>query len=135
MKNCGKNCAICPYVNQAKSVKATSSTYVHEVENAVNCTSCNIIYCITCLQCKAQYIGESEKSLATRFGQHKGYVRNKKFDQATGAHFNQRGHCITDMQVMIIEKIHSTDGAYRKEREKMYINLFNTGYRGINKQI
>ena len=78
MKNCGKNCAICPYVSQTKSVKATSSAYVHDIENAVNCTSCNIIYCITCLQCKAQYIGESEKSLATRFGQHKGYVRNKK---------------------------------------------------------
>ena len=130
-----ENTVICPYVDQTRTVKATHSNYVHEIENTVNCTSSNIIYCITCLQCNAQYIGESEKSLAVRFGQHKGYVRNKKLDQATGFHFNQRGHDVADMQVLIIEKIHSTDGAFRKEREKMYINLFNTSYRGINKQL
>ena len=135
MKRCSKNCAICPYVDQTRTVKATHSNYIPEIENTVNCTSSNIIYCITCLHCNAQYIGESEKSLAVRFGQHKGYVRNKKLDQATGFHFNQRGHDIADMQVLIIEKIHSTDGAFRKEREKMYINLFNTSYRGINKQL
>ena len=72
--------------------------------------------------------------MAVQFRQHKGYVRNKKLDQATGFHFNQRGHDIADMQVLIIEKKHSTDGAFSKEREKMYINLFNTSYRGINKQ-
>ena len=100
-------------------------------------TECSFIYidCIPCLHCNAQYIGESEKSLAIRFGQHKGYVRNKNFEQATGSHFNQRGHCMSDMQVLILEKIHSTDGAYRKEREKMYINLFNTSYKGMNKQM
>jgi hypothetical protein len=135
MKTCGKNCAICPYVDQSKIVKSTNSKYTHNIEKAVNCTTCNIIYCITCLHCNAQYIGESEKSLAIRFGQHKGYVRNKFFEQATGSHFNQRGHCMSDMQVLILEKIHSTDGAYRKEREKMYINLFNTSYRGMNKQM
>ena len=41
---------------------------------------------------------------------------------------------MSDMQVAIIEKIHSTDPVYRKEREKMYINLFNTGYGGMNKK-
>ena len=81
-----------------------------------------------------QYIGESEKSLGTRFGQHKGYVRNREYDKATGSHFNQRGHCMSDMQVAIIEKIKSNDPVYRKEREKMYINLFNTGYGGMNKK-
>ena len=55
-------------------------------------------------------------------------------DQATGAHFNLKGHCISDEEVVILEKIHSTDEAYRKEREKMYINAFNTGYKGINRQ-
>ena len=104
MKTCGKNCAICPYVDQSKIVKSTNSKYTHNIEKAVNCTTCNIIYCITCLHCNAQYIGESEKSLAIRFGQHKEYVRNKNFEQATGSNFNQRGHCMADMQVLILEK-------------------------------
>ena len=81
-----------------------------------------------------QYIGESEKSLAIRFGQHKGYVRNRNFEQATGAHFNLKGHIMADMQVTILEKIHSPDPNFRKEREKMYIALFNTGYKGMNRK-
>ena len=81
-----------------------------------------------------QYIGESEHTLAVRFGQHKGYVRRREFDKATRSHFNQRGHCLSDMQVAVVEKIYSSDPVYRKEREKMYINLFNTGYGGINKK-
>ena len=80
-----------------------------------------------------QYIGETGNSLATRFGQHKGYVRNRMLEQATGAHFNLRGHCVSDMSVVILEKIRSTDKAFRKEREKKLINKFNTGYRGLNK--
>ena len=134
MKQCTKNCAICPYVDQTATVKASSSNYTHDIETAVTCQSCNIIYCISCLHCGMQYIGETGKSLATRFGQHKGYVRNRMLDQATGAHFNLRGHCVSDMQVIILEKIRSPDEAFRKEREKMFINLFNTGYRGLNKQ-
>ena len=55
-------------------------------------------------------------------------------EQATGSHLNSKGHCIIDMQVVILEKIRSPDEAYRKEREKMFINIFNTGYRGLNKQ-
>ena len=46
-----------------------------------------------------QYIGESEKSLATRFGQHKRYVKNWKFDKATDAHF--KGYCLSDMQITL----------------------------------
>ena len=79
------------------------------------------------------YIGESGLSLATRFGQHKGYVRNRELDKSTGYHVNQRGHCLSDMQVAILEKIHQPDPVYRKEREKMYIK-FNTGYEGMNKK-
>ena len=125
MKNCGKNCAICPYVDQSKLIKASISDYTHDIESAVTCQSCNIIYCITCLHCNAQYIGESEKSLAVRFGQHKGYVRNRKFYQATGAHFNQRGHTISDMQVLVIEK-YMLLMVPSEKNEKNYILIYST---------
>ena len=64
-----------------------------------------------------QYIGETGKLLATRFGQHKGYVRNRMLDQATGYHFNSKGHNISDMEVVILEKINSVDEAFQKERD------------------
>ena len=104
MKKCGKNCAICPYIDQTRTIKASNSNFTHDIETAVNCSSCNIIYCITCLHCNMQYIGESGQSLALKFGQHKGYVRNRKLEQASRSHFNQKGHCMSDMQVLILRK-------------------------------
>ena len=38
--------------------------------------------------------------------------------KATGYHFNQAGHSISDMTVTIIEKVHNKDELFRKEREK-----------------
>ena len=80
-----------------------------------------------------QYIGESEHTLAVRFGQHKGYLRRREFHKGTGSHFNQRGHCLSDMQVAVVEKIHSPNPVYRKEREKYLIRKFNSYYSGLNR--
>ena len=37
------------------------------------------------------------------------------------------------MQVTIVEKIFNTDGRYRRTREKMYIEDFNSKYKGLNR--
>ena len=44
----------------------------------------------------------------------------------TGAHFNEKGLKISDMQITIIEKNFNSDPHFRKQREKMYISKFNT---------
>ena len=79
------------------------------------------------------YIGESERKLRDRFIEHKGYVNNKITSKSTGAHFNLKGHSSSDMEIMIIEKIFNNDPQFRKQREKMFIQKFNTRYRGLNK--
>ena len=56
----------------------------------------------------------------------------KYLNKATGRHFDQPGHRISDMQVTIIEKVHNSDINFRKNREKMYIQKFNTKYKGLN---
>ena len=38
------------------------------------------------------------------------------------------------MKVRIIEKIKKEDKCYREERERYFISLFNTFYRGMNKK-
>ena len=38
------------------------------------------------------------------------------------------------MEVMIIEKVHNNSDQFRKEREKMYIQKFNTKYKGMNQK-
>ena len=80
-----------------------------------------------------QYVGETDRTLQSRFSEHRGYVTNNKLQKATGEHFNQRGHTLADMQVTILEKIYSTDGMVRKEREAMYIKKLNSKYKGMNK--
>ena len=133
MKKCN-NCPICPFIKEGKTSRSTGSKYTVDINIQVNCQTKNLIYCITCKKCKIQYIGESEHTLQDRFSEHRGYVLNEKLNTATGQHFNQRGHKISDMKVNIVEKIFSQDIAVRKEREKFYIMKFNTKYKGLNRQ-
>ena len=58
---------------------------------------------------------------------------NQKVNKATGEHFSQKGHRVSDMRVSIIEKIFSTETEVRKEREKYFITKMNTKYRGMNR--
>ena len=70
------------------------------------CHTKNVIYMIECKKdnCKKHYIGETDRVLPERFRDHRGYVKNKHLNQQTGAHFNQPGHDISDMAVIILEK-------------------------------
>ena len=117
-----------------RSVKATATNYTVDIDRSVCCQDRNIIYCIECDICLSQYIGESDRSLKERFSEHKGYVANQHLNKATGHHFNQRGHKIHNMKVTIIEKVRSLDPRFRKAREKMFIEKFNTKYKGMNRQ-
>ena len=75
----------------------------------------------------------TERTVRERFLEHKGYVTSKLLSKATGAHFNQQGHSFSDMKVTVLEKIFNKNPQYRKTREKMWINRFNTKYKGLNK--
>ena len=97
-------------------VAATSYTFKMDIQSSVDCQTSNLVYCINCDRCCEQYIGETSKTLAQRFSQHCGYVRNKELPNATGAHFNLPRHTIADMKVTIVEKISSDDPQMRKIR-------------------
>ena len=132
MKKCN-SCSVCPYVKQTKTVEAKATKFKMEIKSSVHCSTSNIIYLLGCKKCPQQYIGESERMLRERFSEHKGYVNTRNMSKATGAHFNSRGHCTSDKEITIIEKIFSQDPQFRKQREKMYIQKFNTRYKGLNK--
>ena len=128
------NCPICPFVKKGKSVKATATNYQVDINRKVCCQDRNIIYCVECDICSIQYIGESERSLQERFSEHKGYVANQHQHKATGHHFNTKGHKIHNMKVTIIEKVRNLDPQFRKARETMFIEKFNTKYKGLNRK-
>ena len=133
MRKCNKPyCPACPYIEECKSVKANHFNW--NISDNVNCESYNIVYIIHCTKenCQQKYIGESYRKLKDRLLEHQGYINNRKLKTATGFHFNQPGHSISNLKISILEKVKSVDLLYRKEREKYLIHKFNTFYKGIN---
>ena len=134
MSKCN-NCPTCPFVKEGKQVKSAANSAVVTINRPVNCQTRNIIYCISCKKCPTQqYIGESDRTLQARFADHRGYVSNRHLNKATGEHFNLPGHKIADMEVTILEKVFSKDQNYRRTRETMFIEQFNTKYKGLNRK-
>ena len=133
MTKCNK-CQICSFVTPGKVAKSTATNFKHDICQKVNCQDRNIIYLIGCSHCRMQYVGESERTLKERFSDHKGYVANHHLNKATGFHFNLPGHKIHHMTVTILEKIHSRSPQIRKTRESMFIEQFNTKYKGMNQK-
>ena len=78
-------------------------------------------------------IGETEREFKQRIYDHLGYARNQKIHHATGYHFNLPGHGKENMKFKIIEKVKKDDETSRKERERYFIDKFNTFHAGINK--
>ena len=81
-----------------------------------------------------QYIGESERTLRERFLEHRGYDRRKEVHKSTGHHFNLGGRSIADMTISVAERITSSGPNYREEREKHWIEQFESLRMGINRK-
>ena len=131
---CMKQCINCPFINSEKKIKGPNFTW--NINGHFTCETNNIIYMIECKKdhCKSKYIGQSGKKCAQRMSQHRGYVNNRNLNQPTGYHFNQPGHSVSDMRITVLEKVKHKDELYRREREKYFINKFDTFKNGMNKQ-
>ena len=114
-------------------MQATATNYKTDINCSVDCSTSNVIYLLGCKKCPQQYIGETERSVKERFSEHKGYVKNNNHAKSTGAHFNSKGHSLSDMHITIVEKVFNQDIQFRKQREKLYIQKFNTRYKGLNR--
>ena len=132
MKKCNK-CGACPFVKEGRTVESRSTNFKVDIKKTVDCTTQNVIYLLGCRKCSKQYIGETERTMKERFLEHKNYVNSNNQSKSTGAHFNEKGHAVSDMEITIIEKVYNQDPRYRKQREKFYIQQFNTRYKGLNR--
>ena len=84
--------------------------------------------------CKEVYIGETKRMLKYCLADHRGYVTNHVTSTATGTHFNQPGHSLSDLTITVLEHTPRKNTEYRKERESYFIRTFNTFYKGLNRQ-
>ena len=87
------------------------------------------------LFCNFQYIGKAEgRKLTTRWGEHRGYINNKKLDKATGAHFNSKGHSVSNVTFTGLEQCMNKDPVYIGKREVHQIRKFDAKYNGLNRR-
>ena len=109
MKICGFNCTSCPYIKECKEIK--TSTWKWNITKRVDCATTNCVYLIECQKqyCKQRYIGETQREMRERISEHRGYIHNKVTSQATSNHFNLPGHSLSDMKVIVIEKVKVND--------------------------
>ena len=135
MKRCGKSCPACPFIKEGKFIKKHKNNW--EIHGNLNCETKNLVYLIECNKetCKLRYVGETEKSLKERLSNHTQKIKTIIPTTATGEHFNEPGHDLSNMTITIIEKIKNQDLNYRREREKFHIKQFNTFYKGLNRQL
>ena len=134
LKKCNKpRCKICPYISEGRTVGSKNTTAEAILSNVVTCDTTYVVYVISCCKCGAQYIGETKRALKKRISEHISYI--EKNIEATGLHFNTRGHKLADMMVQVIEKVSPETKPLLEIREKFWIQKFGTKFGiGLNKQ-
>ena len=136
MKKCGKSCVACPYILEGNVVKIGLKEW--KINTKLNCNSYNVIYLLKCKKenCKERYyIGQTKNMFKNRVSDHKGYITKKKTEKSTGYHFSQPGYSLSDLTVTLLELVKKNDPLYRREREKHFINKFNTLHKGMNREL
>ena len=95
---------------------------------------------IQCRKCKntpnapAEHIGQTKRALRDRFGEHRRAIQNKTTD-VVPQHFNQKGHKLTDIELIPLELINSKRESIRRARESFYIDKAKTmQLHGVNRE-
>jgi len=90
-------CHTCEFITPLTDIRGPKSTLTIRVH--FTRMSENLLYCISCRRCSHIYIGETGRSLRSRFGEHLRSVRNNTPGFPVAQHFNSAGHSIADVQV------------------------------------
>ena len=92
----------------------------------ITCYTKNVIYMVQWNRCNLQYIGETKRRLKDRFNEHRRAVDKTKIKSkptTVSDHFlSHSNHSHTDMQLIPLEKIHSSRDSVRKARESHLID-------------
>ena len=78
IKKCGKNCACCPYVGEAKSISFKNRSKPFIIKSPFNCDSTNFVYLLTCAGCSAEYIGQTSRTLRERVGLYQNRIKDEQ---------------------------------------------------------
>ena len=102
--------------------KVSGPNFTWTLNGKYTCNTKNVIYMIECKKdnCKKRYIGETDRELAERLRDHRGYVKNKHLNQPTGFNFNLPGHDISDMTAIVLEKVKEMMNFIENKEKNIY---------------
>ena len=126
---CDKTCVICrEHLINATTFSSDTTSETFTIRHFMTCTSTNIIYLLFCRKCQgAQYIGETQNTLKTRFYLHRSHITKNTGTHVT-QHFNSDNHTLQDMQCLPIEQVHSYHHHTRHRREQFWIQKLKTSH-------
>ena len=129
------NCRACPFIKEGKTVQNRGGI-AWTLNQKFTCHTSNVIYMIECQKdrCKQRYIGHTKRKLKTRLAEHRGYIINGKGERATGSHFNSPGHSVSNLTITVLELVESNKIEILEERERFFIQKFNTFHKGLNEK-
>ena len=125
MRKCKKGCVACIRLKMTNFIKSKKTRERIEMSNEFNCKTKGVVYMTECQKCGIQYVGQTARTFGTRVKEHVNDIKNKR-DTANGAHYNSKGHSLSDFRAMVIEKVIPNDVAWLLEREEMWIQRFET---------
>ena len=82
-----------------------------------------------CSKCGKQYVDVTKTALQKRFTSHRSDIKHNRTRKPVAAHFNQDGHSMEDLTIMVIEKILKDTVSSRSKRERYeryWINKLKT---------
>ena len=128
----------CSYITDGRTNYTFSSATgeTRPITTHIDCNSKNLIYMVHCRSCDKQYIGETKRRLKDRFNEHRRPVdRPTPSSKLTTVsdHFLSENHSLADMELILLEIMHSSRDAIRKARARG-IPYHTLEPEGINKR-
>lgn len=89
-------CPTCPHLIPSAFLQGPKC--VQKITRSFSCNNFNLVYAITCTVCPKVYIGETGRTLDTRFREHLADVRHNR-NSPVAKHFNSVGHSVAAIRV------------------------------------
>ena len=137
-----RQCPACPYAMEpTNQVTGLYSGYTHNIKENINCQDTNVIYYWKCVKdnCpdypKCEYIGLTSRRFQDRICEHRDYAKSDNVEQPAGNHFTANGHSVAHLKGCCLEKVKNRDKFVLREREKLYMQKFDTFRNGLNQEL
>ena len=78
-KTRGRPCGCCDYLNSCSSFRFHGSNEEFELRSHFTCDTMNVLYVLTCPTCHHDYIGQTERTVRDRCGDHRRAISDPKY--------------------------------------------------------